>query len=181
MKKSVGIPIAALALVAALAAAVGCGSKTPPPQFAWDKSASFANLKTFAWHDGPPFHYPDGGGMVDARFIDEHVRRSVERALAKKGYQKTDAATPDIWVTYHTGLAGIEDHDTWGRYSWWSPPIHVRSEYEKQGTLALDVRDPGKKLIWRGMLTRPAGRSPEQLSDAIDHAVDDLLAKFPPS
>jgi len=175
MKKTVGFLIAAL-----LASACG-GPKIPPPQFAWDKAASFANVKTFAWHDGPPFQYPHGGGMVDGRFIDEHVRQSVEKALAKKGYQKTDAATPDVWVTYHTSQDGILDHDTWGRYSWWSPPIYVQGNWEKLGTLALDVRDGGKKLIWRGMLTREAGRNPEELADAIDKAVNDLLAKFPPS
>ena len=169
-----------VALFGAVLSAVGCGQKIPPPQYSWDKSASFAAVKTYAWYDGPPFRFPGGNSMVDGKFIDQHVRKAVDAGLARKGYQKTDAATPDFWVSYHTSPDEIQAHDTWGNYTWYSPPIFVGTSYEKYGALALDVREPGKKLIWRGVLTRSVGKNPDDLADAIDKGVDELLAKFPP-
>jgi hypothetical protein len=171
-----------LALLAALPLlAAACSTKTPPPQFAWDHAASFAAVKTWAWLDEPPFKYPQGGGMVDGRFIDEHVRRAVEKDLAKKGYTKAEGGTPDVFVMYHTSQDGILDHDTWGRYNWWSAPIYVTSNYYKEGTLAIDVRGPDKKLQWRGVISGTIGRNPEELADKIDWGVDQLLSKFPPA
>ena len=162
-----------------LVAAAGC-TKTPAPEFAWDKAASFTNIKTFAWYDGPPFQYPHGGSIVDGRFIDEHVRRDVEAEMARKGYRKAEGGAPDIFVTYHTSPEGIVDHDVWGQYQWWSPYVHVASAYYKEGSLALDVRDGGKKLVWRGVVTRIVGRNPEELAETITRAVSDLLKSFPP-
>jgi hypothetical protein len=167
-------------LLAAAVASAGCGAGPPQPEFAWDHAASFANVKTYAWYDGPPFQYPHGGGIVDGRFIDEHVRRDVEAELGRKGYVKADGGSPDIFVTYHTDPAGIADRDVWGQYSWWSPYIHVGTAYEKSGALALDVRDPGKKLVWRGMVARSIGNNPEDVARAIEKAVADLLKNFPP-
>ena len=166
-------------LLPVLLAVAACHSD-PPPQFAWDKAVSFASVKTYAWYDGPPFKYPQGGGMVDGRFIDDHVRRAVEKELARKGYSKVDSGTPDVFVTYHTSQDSIVDHDVYGAYGWWSPYIHVASNYYKEGTLALDIRDPSKKLVWRGMLGTFIGRNPEELNDRIEKSVAKLLEKFPP-
>jgi ABC-type glycerol-3-phosphate transport system substrate-binding protein len=170
----------ALLLIVIAAAAAGCSNK-PPPTFAWDKAASFASIKTFAWHDGPPFEYPRGMSIVDGAFIDKHVRADVEAELARKGYRKAEAGAPDIFVTYITSPGGIVDHDVWGSYNWWSQSIYVASNYYKEGVLALDIRDPGKKLIWRGVISRIVGRNPEEVADTIEHAVQTLLKNFPPA
>jgi hypothetical protein len=163
-----------------LAAAAAC-TKTPPPEFAWDKAASFSNLKTFAWFEGEGFQYPRGGSIVDGRFIDENVRRDVEEALARKGFRKDDSGSPDFFVTYHVGSAGVSDRDVYGSYSWWSPVIYVGSVYERHGTLVLDVRDRSHKLVWRGAITRDSGQNPKEVGEAIEKAVTELLQKFPPS
>ena len=172
-------------LLAAAAAATATGCSSPnkqPPTFAWDKTASFAGVKTFAWHDGPPFQFPRGGSIVDGRFVDEHVRRDVEAELARKGYRKVEGATPDIYVTYLTGAGGIVDHDVWGHYGWWSPyQVYMGSNVEKEGSLALDIRDATKKLLWRGVIVRVVGKNPEDFAETIDRAVRDLLKNFPPT
>src|SRR5262249_19190352 len=102
------------------AAAAAC-SRAPAPQFAWDTSASFAAVRRYAWYDGPPFQYPSGSSIVDGKFVDQHVRREVDAEMARKGYVKTDAGTPDVYVTYTTSPEGVADRDVWGQYSWWSP------------------------------------------------------------
>jgi Domain of unknown function (DUF4136) len=163
------------------AALVACATGTnPPPQFAWDKTVNFAGARTFAWWDGPPFKYPQGGGMVDGRFVDENVRRAVEKELARKGYTKTDGGSPDFWVMYATSPEGIVSQDKWGTYNSWSGTINITTQYEKEGTLALDIRDSGKKVVWRGVILRTIGRNPEELTDRIEGAVAKLLEKFPP-
>jgi hypothetical protein len=163
-----------------LGALLACAKGPPPPQFAWDQTVSFQNLKSFAWYDGPPFEMPRGGGVVDGRFIDEHVRRAVETTLATKGFRKVDSQPSDILVTYYTSPEPLIDRDEWGRYNWWSPYRYGGTSSVKQGTLALDVRDPGKKLIWRGVVTRTAEGNPEKIGAAIEKAVELLLADFPP-
>ena len=163
-------------------AAASCGSAGKPSiQHAWDKDASFAGIKTFAWYDGPPFQYPHGGGMVDGRFIDLHVREAVEKELARKGYTKISGASPDIYVTYATSPEGIVQQDKWGSYNYWTGTIYLSSKWEKEGTLALDIRNSGMKLVWRGVYTGMIGTNPEQLADKIESATEKLLAKFPPT
>lgn len=171
-----------LAVLLLVSAAAACSSPNKqPPTFAWDKAASFASIKTFAWYDGPPFEYPRGFSIVDGKFVDTHLRGDVEAELARKGYRKAETGTPDIFVTYITSPGGIVDHDVWGSYNWWSQSVYVASHYYKEGVLALDIRDPGKKLIWRGVVSRIVGRNPEEVAATIEHAVQTLLENFPPS
>ncbi|HKF44194.1 MAG TPA: DUF4136 domain-containing protein [Thermoanaerobaculia bacterium] len=162
-------------------AAASCGSTGKPSiQHAWDHQASFAGIKTFAWYDGPPFQYPHGGGMVDGRFIDLHVREAVEKELTKKGYVNSKGAPPDIFVSYATSPEGILQQDKWGSYNYWTGTIYLSSKWEKEGTLALDIRNSGMKLVWRGVYTGMIGTNPEQLAGKIETATEKILAKFPP-
>jgi len=171
-----------VALLLIAAAALSCASSTEvPPQFAWDKQASFANLKTYAWYDGPPFQYPHGGAMVDGRFVDENVRRSVDKELARKGYTKSDGGSPDFLVSYATSQDAVLNQDRFGEYGWWSPTYYAGRNTIVQGTLAIDIRQPDKKLVWRGMLSGAVGKTPEKLAEKIDRSVATLLEKFPPS
>jgi hypothetical protein len=170
-----------IALLLIATTALSCASTEVPPTFAWDKQASFANLKTYAWYDGPPFQYPHGGAMVDGRFVDDNVRRSVDKELARKGYTKSDSGSPDFLVSYATSQDAILDHDVWGGYGWWSPMYYAGTNKVVQGTLAIDIRQPDKKLVWRGMLSGAAGKTPEKLAEKIEDSVAKLLEKFPPS
>jgi uncharacterized protein DUF4136 len=168
-------------LLAGALFAAACASTEVPPQFAWDKQVSFANLKSYAWYDGPPFKYPNGGAVADGRFIDEQVRHAVEKELARKGYTKVQGGSPDFFVTYATSQDAVLNQDVYGKYGWWSPHYYAGSNTAVQGTLAIDVRNPDKKLVWRGMLSGATGKNPEQLAEKIDRSVAELLEKFPPS
>ncbi len=170
----------ALMLMFALAGTLACAGK-PEINFAWDKTASFANLKTYAWYTDPKFQMPHGGSIVDGRFVDERVRAAVERDLEKKGYVKGQEGTADIHVSYATSADGVASQDRFGRYDWWSMTIYVGGKYQKKGSLTLDIRDRGQKLVWRGAKAAILGTNPEKVGRDIDDAVGDLLAKFPPS
>lgn len=122
------------------------------------------------------------------------VRAAVESTLLAKGYQK-DETSPDFLVGYHLsldkkldvstvnthyGYAGYGVGGRWGTFGF--PETRVR-EYE-QGTLIIDVVEASAhKLVWRGSGTRRVSRnpSPEQVTERVNAAVAEILAKFPPS
>lgn len=173
----------ALALLALLAGASACAGTRPPPHFSWDAKQDFASIRTFAWYEDPSFKMPHGDSIVDGRFLDTHIRRAIEAGLEKKGYRKEPGPAADIFVAYHTGQSGVASHDEYGVYDWFAFPVYVYegSEYEEERTLVIDIRDRGKKLIWRGAIRRLEGTNPEAVAREIDRTSGDLLSRFPPA
>jgi hypothetical protein len=167
------------ATLAVLAGAVSCAGK-PTLVFASDPAARFDNLKTFAWYEDPEFKIPRGGSIVDGQFIDRRVREAVDRTMKKKGFEKAESGKADLYVAYHVDQVGVASQDKFGGYNWWTGYIYVGAKYQKEGSLTLDVRDAGSKLVWRANKTAIIGRNPEMVGRDIDDAVGDLLAKFPP-
>jgi hypothetical protein len=170
-----------LGLLGAVLAAA-CAGTRPAPHFAWDARAGFTSIRTFAWYRDPSFRMPHGDSIADGRFLDEHIRRAIEGNLEKKGYRREPDGA-DVLVAYHTGQAGVEGQDEYGVYAWWWFPVYIYegSDYEKERTLVIDVRDRGRKLIWRGAIRRLEGTDPPAVAREIDRTVADLLAKFPPA
>jgi hypothetical protein len=170
-----------LAVLLLAATSLACVHRNPAPDFAYDHTASFANLATYAWYDAPGWQMPGGFSVVDGQFIDRHVREDVDAALQKKGLRKVEDGA-DIYVGYTTNPAGVMSQDKWGVYTWWSWSYigYAGTKYRKQGTLVLDVRDGQKKLIWRGARTMMIGTNPEEIARDIKKAANLLLASFPP-
>lgn len=182
-----------------LCAASACAAKSPPPEFAYDRAASFAGLVSFAWFDDPSWPPPGGNSIVDGRFIDRDVRNAVDEGLSKKGFARVET-NPSFYVSYHEGSGGGLSQDKWepptervrldgsGLYigdgaAPYTNPAFVSdsgTKYSKRSTLVLDIRDSRKKLIWRGGRTTEIGTNPEELAKHLDRAVASLLAGFPP-
>ena len=171
------LKISPLLLLAAIL--LSC-SPRPRPQSAYDHAATFSNLKTFDWYADPAEDKGVGAAVVDTRWVDEHVKAAVTEELGKKGLRPAKGAAPDFFVDYHTRAAGISQRDKYGAYTWWSPYTYVGSETRRQATLALDVRDAEKKLIWRGWITVTVGTSPEEIDRQVRKYVGELLSDFPP-
>ena len=171
--------LAVLAAVAGTLLLASCAGK-PTLQFASDPAARFDGLRTFAWFEDPEWKMPRGGSVVDGRFIDRRIREAVDGDLMKKGFQKAANGKADFYVQYHVDQVGVASQDKFGGYNWWSGYIYVGAKYRKEGSLTLDVRDPGNKLIWRANKTALTGTNPESVGRDIDDAVGDLLSKFPP-
>ena len=91
------------ALLLSLAVAFGCAHKNPPPDFAYDHTASFAGLKTYAWFDDPTWVMPQGNSIVDGQFIDRNVREAVSENLNKKDFAKVENGDANFYVAYHGG------------------------------------------------------------------------------
>ena len=194
MRKVLRRPAILLFLWAALTAA----KKSSPPNPAYDPAANFAVPRTYAWLEGPAGSRPEGNSIVDAQFVDRHVRAAVEASLGRKGFTKV-AKDPSFYVAYREDSAGGMSQNGWDlppKYAIDEPWLQVGelkqptpnpafvpdsgTNYRKRSTLVLDILDSRKKLIWRGSRTSSTGTNPEELAKGIDHAVARLLAQFPP-
>jgi hypothetical protein len=166
-------------LVAASAiGAAACRGTHPPPQFAWDKTADFAAMKTYAWWVGPGYPPPHGDSIIDGTFIEQHVRPAVEANLESKGYRKVDASSASLLVAYLTGDTRVTDEVKDPNYAWLTG--YETTMYEKSRQITIDFRNAKKLLVWRGSITRLEGENPEAAGREIRSELDTLLAKFPP-
>lgn len=167
-------------LAAALVLSVLACAGKPTINFSYDRSASFAGLKTYAWYDDPNFQMPGGFSIVDGQFVDRHVREAIESELAKRGYVKSQSGEADVYVSYSTNPAGVVSQDKFGRYGWWQPIQTSGTKYRKEGSLVIDIRNREHRLVWRGFKQAILGTNPEAIARDIDDAVKDLLGEFPP-
>ena len=167
----------ALATVLVLAPSLVIAQKT---SFDYDKTASFATFKTYAYKEGTPI----GDQLVDQRLIS-----AIETELGAKGLTKS--ATPDVFVTYHVAMDKQKDISTWstggGPYGWgwgggWGS-TQVQVNEILVGTLIIDVADAKKNaMVWRGMGVKEL--DPQAKADKRDKNVTKVVQKimknFPP-
>lgn len=176
LRVMVGIALAAAAFVLA------CAGTHPAPRFSWDAKQDFTSLKTFAWYSDPTLRMPHGDSIADGRFLDSHIRAAVEADLAKKGYRRVESDA-DLLVAYHTGQTGVASQDEFGVYDWWWFPVTdwEGTDYEKERSLVIDVRNGHRRLVWRGAIQRLEGTNPDAVAREIDRTVTELLERFPPA
>jgi len=157
----------------------------------YDSSTDFSSYRNFAWLQES--QKKTGDIRIDNPLIDSRVRAAVDRTLTSRGY-KISGDAADFYVAYHLSLKRKLDLEPVtgsivvgrGYYgSWGGIALHNGSavtEYE-EGTLVIDVNDAKtKKLVWRGWASRRVREhsTPEQTTDTINKAVEEILARFPP-
>ncbi len=170
-----------VALVASLAVlAAACAGTHPKPVYAYDHTVSFVGLTTYAWYKDPAFKIPHGDSIIDGAFLDSHIRSAVDDALRKEGYQKVDPAHATLLVAYNSGDTGVGERDEFGNYEWATGYV-VATNWEKERTITIDIRNSGRKLIWRGSINRLEGQNPDAVARELDREVGTLLSHFPPT
>ena len=113
----------------------------------YDKTAVFAQFKTYSTKDGTPTGNP---------LIDKRIAASIEAQLAAKGFVRNDSS-PDVFVLYHVAFDQQKDISTYstgpvyGGYGWgwgggWgTTSTDVRVRDILVGTLAIDIVDAQKE------------------------------------
>jgi Domain of unknown function (DUF4136) len=178
------------ALAAALATAwAACASVQVTVDY--DTDRDFSHYRTFDWlpqieRGGPGT--PARNPLVDNPLFDHRVVAAVERTLAQKGYLKVEDQVPDFYVAFFATTENkldiyTVDRSYYGRWGWGisMPETHVQQYQE--GTLVIDVSDArDHELVWRGVGSGRLRESPtpEQTTRAVDEAVAEILARFPP-
>ncbi len=170
--------VSACTAAAALYAAA-CAGTHPKPVYAWDHSAAFATMKNWAWYDDPTFHVPHGDAVIDGAFLDGHIRSAIDTALRHRGYDKVNANNATMFVGYHTGDVGVSERDEFGNYEWWTGAV-VATDWEKERTVTVDIRNHDHKLVWRGQIERLEGSNPDAVARELNREINTLLSHFPP-
>jgi hypothetical protein len=154
--------------------------------------SNFSNLKTYAWK------YKDqektGDIRIDSPFMDERIRRAIEKSLSEKGFRKITGQTPDFHLLYmHSITRRIYSNPVttgmgygYGNYGSHGT-IGIRTgtqinEYN-EGLLIIDFLKPDSDiLLWRGKSTRvvKTHSTPENITREIDKTIGKMLLQFPP-
>ncbi len=176
------------------AASVRTGAKTDIT-IEFDKTFSFAGLRTWAWTPDRPgsIHIAlssDSDPKAIAAQVDPIIIPSIEKELKGRGFTRTDG-TADLRVHYYLLAAINQQSQYMGQFiaplpAWGLPPfapVTTALETFAVGTLIIDVTVPGRSdIVWRGAAQRRLDpEEPEKERHAhIEKAVRDLFAKFPP-
>lgn len=180
MQTRLATAVAAILLIPALAAA-------QKVSYDYDKSATFADYKTFAHKAGTGV----GQELIDARIV-----AAIDAELAAKGLTRVES-NPDVFVVYHMAFDKQKDISTfssgygggYGPYGWgwgggWgggTTTTQVRDILV--GTMVIDVADAKKgQLAWRGMGVKEVNTqaNPEKRDKSINNAVKKIFKNYPP-
>ena len=154
----------------------------------YNKTASFAGFKTYAFKDGT---------KVGQQLIDDRIVAAIETELAAKGFTKSET-NPDVFVVYHVAFDTQKDISTyssgygggygpygwgWGGGGWAGGTTSTQVRDIVVGTLVIDLADARKsELAWRGMGVREVNThaNPEKRDKSINEAVKKILKNYPP-
>ena len=127
---------------------------------------------------------PGDPRLDNNRFFDERVRRQVESRLSARGFEKTEAATPDLLVHYHASFSQEIDVREMDR-SYASSVMDRQPVVYDAGTLFVDLVDTrAKTLVWRGWAEGSMdGAIDDQavMEARVDDAVMRILRRLPPT
>ncbi|WP_338869600.1 DUF4136 domain-containing protein [Spirosoma sp. SC4-14] len=162
----------------------GCSSSYRIIRNETDKSATWADYRTFAFIDTARIDPMPGGTY---RVVVEQVRQAVATELKNRGYQQTND-NPDLLVnigavvkektqTRQTTIYEAPIYTGQRRYHWQSQDVPVGTYQE--GTVSLHFVDAQRnELVWDVAILSVLGRGevvPTQVHDAIKKVFD----KFP--
>src|ERR1700757_3811806 len=85
-------------------------------RYNFDSKADFTQFKTFKWVEIK-------GADHANQLVDKQIRDTVEAELAKKGLQKTDSDSADLYVAYQTAIGTVKQFTSyntgWGYGPGW--------------------------------------------------------------
>ena len=152
------------------------------------QSEDFSKYKTYKWVDVK-------GADHANELTEKQIMAAIDTELAKKGLQKTDSDTADLYIDIQTAL-GTEKEFTsyntgWGygpgwRGGWYgggSTTTYGSTSTIYVGQLGLDMYDSAKKeLVWRGTASKTLDpkAKPEKQQKNLAKAVEKLLKNYPP-
>jgi hypothetical protein len=185
--RRVGAAMALAVAIAWLAAPARSGAANTRIKVEYDKTFSFAGLRTWTWH-------PDGAGDVRlavssqddpkrvAARVDPVIVPAVEREMIARGFRQTTGSA-DVYVHYYALATIGQSAQYHGQFvpavpDWGLPPFAPSTS-----ALSIDVTSTAAgQIIWRGAAERTIDleRPDDQRREVLERAIRDLLRKFPP-
>jgi len=156
------------------------------------QDVDFSKYKTYKWVEAK------GADQINS-LTQKQILAAIDTELAKKGLQKTDSDTADLYIDTQTAV-GTEKQFTsyntgWGYGPGWgggwygygggmsSSTTYGSTSTIYVGQLGLDMYDSAKKdLVWRGVASKTIDpkAKPEKQQKNITKAVTKLLKNYPP-
>jgi hypothetical protein len=184
MKSLFVTPLVGLLLVAAAS-----GALAQDVRYNFDKSANFAQFKTYKW-------VTIKGAQSISDLADRQIKAAVDNELAKKGLTPSTSDSADLYIGYQAAVGQEKEYTSfdsgWGYGPGWygggwygggggittgqTSTIYV-------GQLALDMYATSPKtLVWRGNASKTLDTKakPEKQQKNLQKAVAKLLKNYPP-
>jgi hypothetical protein len=144
----------------------------------YDRRVDFNDYVTYKW-----MPYPEKRSkraVPEGSFLDMRIRRAVESELLNKGYVLRESGQVDALIAYHVSVQR-RVHVSYPYYGYWYPGPAAHAHSYREGTIVVDVVDPGKKqLIWRGTALGAVG-SIDESEEKIDKAIGKIFERYPPN
>ena len=141
-----------------------------------DPAVDFAKFKTFAIRDGQlNSKNPSLNGELIQKRLDADIRKSLEA----KGLAFVPSGPSDLNVRYTLGAARKVETELYpAGWRGWGTRV-VRVPYT-EGTLVIDLRDPGtKSLVWRA-IAREEKSDASKIEGKLEAMVKKSFDKYPP-
>jgi len=159
-------------------------------RYNFDKDANFSKYKTYTWVE------LKGAVKLDD-IQDKNIKSPVDEELSKKGLQKVDSDSADLYIGYQ-GSIGEDKQFTsyssgwgygrgWYGGGWYGPSMTTTTGQTSTiytGQLVLDMYDSAQKdLVWRGVVSKTLDpkAKPEKQQKNLTKAVAKLLKHYPPA
>jgi hypothetical protein len=162
-------------LLLALLATAGAFAQKVSVEF--DPAAMFARYHTFAIRDG---QLNSRNPRLNSELVKKRIEFDIQKDLTARGLVPVAGAGPaDLNVHYTFGSArGLRNEAYPAGWRGWGVAV-VREPFA-EGTLVIDLRDPGtKSLVWRAIATVEKSNA-EKVEGKIDDMVGKAVKKYPP-
>ena len=145
-----------------------------------ERGADVSRYRTYDWAVEPPRE--TGDPRLDSNpFFNDRLHEAVEKELAKRGFEKTDAAVAQLLLHYHVSMKQDIDlgpaDPNYGVCDTCTPTVY------DAGTLLIDLMDSRTdKLVWRGWAEGGFDNAIDNqklMESRIDEAVRKIVEKLP--
>jgi len=180
--RTLGVALSGLLVLAACAGV--------PTRSDFDASATFSELRSFAWLE--PSYETVEDPLLDSQLLGAKVYRATVNALTARGYRQVETDQADFLVTYHTTSrerirdSGVTVGFGISRGSYRRGGRHIflghNEWYEsyQEGTLILDIiRADDNRLVWRGWMSDRVHRD-RFTDEGVERTVRQIIEAFPP-
>ena len=162
------------------------------PEVAYDQKVDFKPPKTFTWLDDSPLKYSQTDYKVSP-FLEAHLMEATRSELESKGYRYVSMSEgPDFAVAFTFGAREKIQKSSYpssyslasaspGAYSFRGPGAVQTTKYV-EGQISIDFfAESTKSLAWQiGDSGKIEDMSGEELRQAVNELMADLLSDFPP-
>ena len=142
----------------------------------FDQSMDFSKFKTFAIRAG---QLNSKNPSLNSELIRKRLNTDIQAALVAKGLTFVPSGPSDLNIRYTLGAAQKMETEAYpAGWRGWGTRV-VRVPYT-EGTLVIDLRDPGtRSLVWRA-IAREDKSDPTKIEPKLDEMVKKSIDKYPP-